>query len=258
MLNMTSGETDPTAHRAIGVDVGGTGIKAAVVDLSTGEVISERLRVDTPHPATPEAVRDGIVTVIDGLRVEAPIGVALPAVVQRGVTRTAANLDKTWLGASVEDVLGSALPGNPVYLNDADAAGLAEARFGAGRGERGLVIMVTLGTGIGTALIHDGRLIPNAELGHLELDGIPDAEVRTSARAREIEGLGWDEWAARVSRYLGALENLLWPDLFVIGGGVSRHPDPWFPQLKARTPIRLAQLSSNAGIVGAAIRTELA
>lgn len=255
---MTVGRTGAHDSWAIGVDVGGTGIKAAVVDLATGQVISERLRVDTPKPALPDAVREGVVTVVKGLGVEAPTGVALPAVIQQGVAWSAANLDKSWIGANVNELLDDVLPGNPVYLNDADAAGLAEARYGAGRGQSGLVVMVTLGTGIGTALVHDGRLVPNAELGHIEIDGA-DAELSRSAKAREAEGLGWEEWAERVSRYLRVLENLISPDLYVVGGGVSRNPDPWFPYLNAaRTPIRLAQLSSNAGIVGAATRTEMA
>jgi len=236
---------------AVGIDIGGTGIKAAVVDTLTGKLVSERERLDTPCPATPEAVRDTVAALLDRVGHAGPVGVALPAVVQHGVVRTAANIDPSWIGTSLPDLMDGVLPGPTAYLNDADAAGLAEAEYGAARGQAGLVVTVTLGTGIGVAMVHDGRIIPNAELGHLEIDA-QDAETTTSARAREVGGLGWEAWAGRVSRYLQHLESLVWPDLFVIGGGVSKTPEPWFPLIEARTPVRLATLINNAGIVGAA------
>lgn len=237
---------------AIGIDIGGTGIKAAVVDTSTGRVVSDRERLDTPRPATPEAVRDTAATLVGRLGCAAgPVGVALPGVVQHGVARSAANIDPSWIGTSLPDLFRDVLPGATAYLNDADAAGLAEAEYGAARGQRGLVLTVTLGTGIGVALVHDGRLIPNAELGHLELDGA-EAEATTSARSLEASGFDWPTWTRRVSRYLQHVEALFWPDLIVVGGGVSKTPDLWFPHLEARTPLRLATLVNNAGIVGAA------
>lgn len=239
---------------AIGVDVGGTGIKAAVVDTHRGELLSGRERLPTPVPGTPEAVRDTIAELIARFDFVGPVGVALPAVMKHGVVLRATNLDRSWLGASADEIFARPLPGGlgPVtLLNDADAAGLAEAWFGAARGVKGLTVMITLGTGIGSALLVDGRLAANSELGHLELDG-EIAEVAASARARERLGLDWAEWAGRVSHYLQHVEGLLWPDLFVIGGGVSKRPEPWFGLLQAQTEIRLAELINNAGIIGAA------
>lgn len=236
---------------AIGIDVGGTGIKAAIVDTTTGTLASTRERLDTPQPATPAAVRETVADLVDRLDLIGPVGVALPGVVHHGVVRSAANIDPSWIGTSLPDLLDDVLPGPTAYLNDADAAGLAEVEYGAARGRDGLVAMVTLGTGIGVALVHDGRLIPNAELGHLELGG-KKAESTTSARAREAAGLDWAPWAEMVSAYLRHVEDLLSPDLFVIGGGVSKTPDPWFPLLRTRTPVQLATLVNNAGIVGAA------
>jgi polyphosphate glucokinase len=237
--------------RAIGVDVGGTGIKAAVVDTATGELLVKRRRLDTPKPATPQAVRDTIVELVNGFGVTAPVGVALPTIVRNGVALSAANIDPSWVGISLSELLDDALPGPAAYLNDADAAGLAETEYGAGRGQRGLVLTITLGTGIGAAMVYDGVLVPNAELGHLELDGAV-AETTTSARAREVAELDWEPWAAKVSRYLQHLERLLSPDLFLLGGGVSKTPEPWFPLIETTTPVRLATLINNAGIIGSA------
>jgi polyphosphate glucokinase len=236
---------------AIGIDIGATGTKAAIVDTATGRLVSARQRLGTPRPATPQAVRETVAELVDRLGFAGPAGVALPGVVQHGVARTAANIDPSWIGTPLPDLLDDVLPGPATYLNDADAAGLAEVEYGSAQ-QRGLVLVVTLGTGIGVALVHDGRLIPNAELGHLELDGA-EAEATTSARAREAAGLDWVTWAGRVSRYLQHLEAVFWPDGFVIGGGVSKTPQAWFPLLHARTPLRLATLVNNAGIVGAAI-----
>lgn len=236
---------------ALGVDVGGTGIKGAVVDLGTGRLVTDRHRIPTPSPSTPEAVGRTIEEIAVSFGFCGPVGVDFPGVVLDGVVQTAANVDMSWIGTSLPDVVGRQLPGRSVYLNDADAAGLGEAVYGAGHGRLGTVMMVTFGTGIGTAIIHDGVLVPNAELGHLEIDGV-DAETRASAAARERDGLSWEEWAQRASRYLQTLEALLWPELIILGGGVSKKADRWVPLLATRTPLVVAELRNNAGIVGAA------
>jgi polyphosphate glucokinase len=238
--------------RAFGIDIGGTGIKGGIVDLATGELIGDRFRQDTPQPSTPAAVAETAKIVADSFDYQGPFGVDFPGVVLGGVVRTAANVDPSWKGTSLVEVMSTKLPGPVTALNDADAAGLAEARYGAGRGYDGVVVMVTFGTGIGTALIHNGQLVPNSELGHIELDG-HDAETKAAASAREREELSWEQWCKRASKYLSALENLLWPELFILGGGISKKPDKWVPLLKCRTPLKVAQLINNAGIVGAAL-----
>lgn len=237
---------------AVGVDVGGTGIKSALVDLVSGELLSERVRVETPQPATPEAVRDTVAELVRGLGGGVPVGIALPGVVQHGVVRTAANIDAAWIGASLPELFVDVVAQGGAFLNDADAQALAEVSHGVGRGHGGLIVTVTFGTGIGVALVHDGKLIPNAELGHLELDGV-EAESVASARARELEDLKWEAWGARATKYLQHLENLLWPDLFIIGGGIAKKPDKWLPFIATRTPLRPAAMINNAGIVGAAL-----
>lgn len=239
-------------RRAVGIDIGGSGIKGGLVDLDAGDLVGERVRQATPQPASPEQVAQTVGEVAGAIDLAGPYGVAFPGPVLDGTAHTGVNLGDGWTGASLPDLMGSRLGGPAAYLNDADAAGLAEARFGAGRGRRGLVVVVTLGTGIGTALIHDGRLVPNAELGHLEVDG-HDAETRAADSARKREELGWAEWAARVTRYLNVLEGLLWPELIVLGGGVSKKADDWLPLLRTRTPLELAVLRNEAGIIGAAL-----
>lgn len=239
-------------QRAFGIDIGGTGIKGGVVDLRSGELVGERYRLDTPQPSTPEAVAETCGSVAHQFDYRGPVGLTFPGVVQHGTVLTAANVDHAWIGTSLVDTATPHLPGPVTVLNDADAAGLAEVRYGAGRGHRGLVVMVTLGTGIGTALIHDGQLIPNAELGHIEIDG-HDAEHRAAASARDRKGLSWEEWAERVDVYLRTLEKLLWPELFILGGGVSKKADKWMPHLHTRTELVVAQMLNNAGIVGAAL-----
>lgn len=239
--------------RAFGIDIGGTGIKGGIVDLATGELIGDRFRKDTPQPATPAAVADTVAEVAGQFPdYRGPFGVDFPGVVQGGVVRTAANVDPSWKGIDLVKTMSAKLSGPVTALNDADAAGLAEARYGTGRGHDGVVIMVTFGTGIGIAIIHNGQLVPNSELGHMELDG-HDAETRAAASAREREDLSWEQWAKRASKYLSALENLMWPELFILGGGISKKPDKWVPLLKCRTPLAVAQLINNAGIVGAAL-----
>jgi polyphosphate glucokinase len=238
----------------LGIDVGGSGIKGAPVDLSTGDFAAKRQRIDTPVPSTPEAVAgviNQIVDHFDDVRGDSPIGVTIPGVVTHGVVRSAANIDKAWLDFDAEPMLEKVLGHDIVLVNDADAAGVAELHYGAAKGQRGLVFMTTLGTGIGTALIHEGVLVPNSELGHLELDG-HDAETRAASSIKEREGLSYPDWAQRLQRYYSHLENLLWPDLFVVGGGVSKDSEQFLPLLRLRTPIVPAVLKNKAGIIGAA------
>ncbi|WP_037912799.1 polyphosphate--glucose phosphotransferase [Actinacidiphila yeochonensis] len=236
-----------------GVDIGGTGIKGAPVDLEKGDLADERCKVATPHPATPEAVVEGVAEVVAHFGYQGPIGITFPGVVVDGVTRTAANVDRHWIGTDARTLLGDRLGQPVVVLNDADAAGVAEMTFGAGRGHGGTVIMLTLGTGIGSAVFVDGTLVPNTELGHLELHG-HDAEKRASVKAREDEELSWEHWAHRLKKYLAHVEMLFSPDLFVIGGGVSRKADKFLPHIHGvSAPIVPAELQNNAGIVGAAM-----
>ncbi|MFI8105585.1 polyphosphate--glucose phosphotransferase [Streptomyces sp. NPDC086023] len=237
-----------------GVDIGGSGIKGAPVDLDRGDLARERHKVLTPHPATPEGVADGVVEVVSHFGWSGPVGVTFPGVVTDGITRTAANVDQGWVDLDARALLSARLGGLPVtVLNDADAAGVAEMTFGAGRGRTGTVILLTLGTGIGSAVFTDGRLVANTELGHLELHG-HDAEKKASTRAKEDEDLSWERWAKRVHRYLAHVEMLFSPELFIIGGGVSRKADKFLPLLEGiRAEIVPAALQNNAGIVGAAM-----
>jgi len=240
--------------QAIGIDVGGTGIKGALVDLATGELISERFKVDTPRHGTPGLIVAAVARIMDQLqldKVDAPIGMTFPAVVKNGRTLSAANVSPEWIGLEAERMFELALGRELRFLNDADAAGLAEARYGAAQGVPGLVVMTTLGTGIGTALLYDGVLIPNSELGHLEIRG-KDAEQRASNAARERERLSWEKWAKRLQEYYRTLERLLSPDLFVVGGGVSKEAESFLPLLQLSTPIVPGELRNNSGIVGAA------
>ncbi|MCT9137950.1 MULTISPECIES: polyphosphate--glucose phosphotransferase [Streptomyces] len=240
-----------------GVDIGGSGIKGAPVDLEKGDLAQERHKVLTPHPATPDGVADGVKQVVDHFGWTGPIGVTFPGVVTDGaVIRTAANVDDSWIDTDARVLLGERLGGLPVtVVNDADAAGVAEMHFGAGRGRRGTVIVLTLGTGIGSAVFVDGVLVPNTELGHLELDG-HDAEKRASSKAREDHDMTWEHWAShRVRKYLAHVEMLFSPELFIIGGGVSRKSHKFLPHIEGiKAEIVPAQLQNNAGIVGAAMR----
>ncbi|HEX5510597.1 MAG TPA: ROK family protein [Actinomycetales bacterium] len=239
-----------TEGQAVGVDIGGSGIKGAPVDLAAGELAADRIRIETPQPATPDAVAE-VVAQIVGQCPDGPVGVTFPAVIQHGVARTAANVDRSWIDTDVEELLRSATGRAVAVVNDADAAGLAEARWGAARDVDGVVIATTLGTGIGSALLLDGELVPNTELGHIEVDG-HDAETRAADAARDREDLSWEHWAKRLQRYYETLERLFWPDLFVVGGGVSKKHEKFLPLLELRTPIVPATLRNNAGIVGAA------
>lgn len=245
-----------TTH-PLGIDVGGTGIKGAPVDLRTGEFAADRLRIDTPKESTPDAVAGIIEHIVEHFKDlvgDQPIGVTFPAVVTHGVVRSAANIDPSWIGTNVEELLQTRL-GRPVTaMNDADAAGVGELQFGAARNTDGLVLVSTLGTGIGSALLNNGQLVPNSELGHLEIDG-HDAESRAASSVRESDDLSWEDWAARLQRYYSHVEDLLWPDLIVVGGGVSKKADKFLPLLHLRAPIVAAQLRNAAGIVGAAHQT---
>lgn len=239
----------------LGIDIGGSGIKGAPVDLTTGAFCAERRKVATPSPSDPASVAEVVRELVERFpeAAEAPLGVTFPGVVRQGVVHTAANLDARWVGTDAEALFGRAT-GRPVrVLNDADAAVLAEVRHGAARGVPGVVLLTTLGTGIGTALTVDGRLVPNTEFGHLEIDG-HDAETRASSGAKQREGLSYREWATeRLHRYYRVVEDLLWPDLIVVGGGVSRKADRFLPLLDIRTPVVAASLRNTAGIVGAAL-----
>ncbi|MEU4497182.1 polyphosphate--glucose phosphotransferase [Streptomyces sp. NPDC023998] len=237
-----------------GVDIGGSGIKGAPVDLERGVLAQERHKVLTPQPATPDAVADRVAEVVGHFDWSGPVGITFPGVVTGGVTRTAANVDKGWVDVDAGKLLADRLGGLPVtILNDGDAAGIAEMAFGAGRGRKGTVILLTFGTGVGSAVFIDGRLVPNTELGHLELHG-HDAEKRASTKAKEDEDLSWHQWAHRVQKYLAHVEMLFSPELFIIGGGVSRKADKFVPLIEGiRAEIVPAGLQNNAGIVGAAM-----
>ncbi|MGW2957483.1 polyphosphate--glucose phosphotransferase [Streptomyces sp. NPDC054813] len=239
-----------------GVDIGGSGIKGAPVDLDKGDLAQERCKVLTPHPATPDSVADGVKQVIDHFGWTGPVGLTFPGVISDGThIRTAANVDKSWIDTDARTLFSDRLGGLPVtVVNDADAAGVAEMQFGAGRDRKGVVILLTFGTGIGSALFTDGELVPNTELGHLELDG-HDAEKKASSKAKEDNDLTWEHWARRVTKYLAHVEMLFTPELFIIGGGVSRKADKFLPLIEGiRAEIVPAQLQNNAGIVGAAMR----
>jgi polyphosphate glucokinase len=240
--------------RAIGIDIGGTGIKGAVVDLDRGELITDRMKVATPKGGEPDEIVAAVATMVEGFgdaATEAPIGVCFPAVVLHGVTMSAANVSKKWIGLHAEEKFEAALKRDIVFVNDADAAGVAEVRYGAAKGRDGLLILTTLGTGIGSALLWNGQLVPNSELGHLEVNG-HDAEKKAAYSAMERDGLDWKHWAKRLQTYYEAVDALFSPDLFIVGGGVSKHADEFLPLLKLRPEIVPAVHLNNAGILGAA------
>ncbi len=245
-----------THQVALGIDIGGSGIKGAPVDLIEGKFLQERIKIETPQPSTPEAVAAIVDQIadqfIDDLPKDAPIGITIPGVVQHGIVRSAANIDPSWMDCHGQELFSKALGRHCLLVNDADAAGVGELRYGAAKGREGLVVLTTLGTGIGIALMYNGVLIPNAELGHVELNG-HDAESMAAASARKRDDLSYEQWAIeRLQPYYSHLEFILWPDLFVVGGGVSRKADKFLPLLKLRTPIIPATLENAAGIIGAA------
>jgi len=235
-----------------GIDVGGSGIKGAPVSLATGELLAKRVRVKTPQPSTPEAIVATSVEVVRQSGWDGPVGCGFPAVVKDGVVRTAANIDKAAIGFDLRRHLQEELGGPVGVINDADAAGLAEIRWGAGREQEGVVLMLTLGTGIGSSLFVGGRLVPNTEFGHIEVRG-QDAEYHASDTARKRDDLSWKKYAGRLDEYLHRIEDLLWPDLIVIGGGISKKSEKYFPRLTIRTKIVTAEMHNDAGIAGAAL-----
>jgi len=236
-----------------GIDFGGTGIKGAPVDLERGDFAHDRVRIDTPKPADPQSVAKVFQQIVDSFpSSSSAVGVTVPGIVRRGVVLSAANIDKSWIGEDADAIFTQALGREVHVVNDADAAGLAEAEYGAAKGRKGLVMVITLGTGIGSAMIWDGQLVPNSEMGHLELDGAV-AEVTTATSAREREGLTWEAWSQRLTRYFRHLERLFTPDLFVIGGGVSKSWEKFGHLIEVETETVPATLQNRAGIVGAAL-----
>jgi polyphosphate glucokinase len=239
--------------RGFGIDVGGSGIKGGIVDLGTGLLVGDRVKLVTPQPATPSAVAETIAAVVKEFGWTGPLGVTYPGVVTDGIVQTAANVDRAWIGTNAREVISAELDGQQVtVLNDADAAGLAEERYGAGKDNSGLVVLLTFGTGIGSALIHNGTLIPNTEFGHLEVGG-KEAEKRAASSVKDKNEWTYKRWAKEVTSVLIAIENAIWPDLIIAGGGISRKADQWLPLLENRTPVVAAALLNSAGIVGAAM-----
>lgn len=238
--------------KVLGIDVGGSGIKGAPVDTETGEMLAERLRIKTPVKAEPKPVAEVVAKIARSFQWSGPIGIGFPAPIKGGVAMMAANISDKWVGVNADDLFTKITGCDCTMINDADAAGLAEMRFGAGRGQPGTVIMLTLGTGIGTAIFYRGNLLPNTEFGHLDMRG-KDAEHRVSDAVRQRDELTWKKFAKRLNRYLVQMEKLFWPDLFIVGGGISADSNKYLPQLKIKTPIVPAQLLNQAGIVGAAL-----
>ncbi len=237
----------------LGIDIGGSGIKGAPVEIDTGELVTERFRIPTPDPSLPDAVADVVKEIVKNFQWKGPIGCTFPAIVRRGVVESAANVDHSWIGTDGQKLIQKKTKCPTILLNDADAAGIAEMQFGAGRGNEGVVIMLTLGTGIGSAIFFKGGLLPNTELGHLEIRG-KDAELRASDRIRQEKELDWDEWGERVNEYVQRVEYLFSPDLFIIGGGVSKKADKFLPFIHTvHAQVVPAQLLNDAAIVGAAM-----
>lgn len=238
--------------RALGIDIGGSGIKAAPVDVRTGELLAERVRIETPDGARPADIADVVAELVKGFAWTGPIGCGFPAVVKSGITLSAANVHHSWIGYHAGAMFSERTGLDVVVANDADVAGLAEMRFGSGARRSGVVFFATLGTGIGTALFNDGQLVPNLELGHIEIRG-KDAEERAAASAKEREKLTWKQWAERLDEYIARIEVMVSPDLIILGGGVSAKADKWLPLLKCRCEVVAAEMANQAGIVGAAL-----
>jgi len=238
----------------LGIDIGGTGIKGAPVNVETGQLTAERFRIATPKPALPNSVGDVVKQIADHFSWKGPVGATFPAVVKDGVIYTAANVDDSWIGTNAADLFSGKLGQEVFVVNDADAAGVAEMRHGAGKDRNGVTIMLTLGTGIGSAIFLDGKLLPNTEFGHLKIRG-KDAEKRASELVREEKDLSWKKWSKRLSEFMAELERLFSPDLFIIGGGISKQADKFLPYLEAGTEIVIvpAQMRNEAGIIGAAM-----
>ncbi len=236
----------------LGIDVGGSGIKGAPVNIKTGKLLAERLRIKTPKGAEPGPVADVVAEIAKSFNWKGPIGIGFPAPIKGGVAMMAANISEKWVGTNADELFSKTTGCPSTTVNDADAAGLAEMKFGAGKGHPGTVILITLGTGIGTAIFHDGKLLPNTEFGHLDMDG-KDAEHRASDAVRQSKDLSWKKYAKRLSKYLAEMEKLFWPDLFIVGGGISKESEKYLPLLIINTPIIPAQFMNEAGIVGAAL-----
>lgn len=239
----------------LGVDIGGSGIKGAIVDIKSGRLTSERHRIPTPIPATPEAVTATVVKLVKHFDWSGPVGCGFPAAISRGKVRTASNIDEQWIGVEAADLFSEASGCRTVVLNDADAAGLAEMKYGAGKNNRGVVFIITVGTGLGTAAFIKGHLFPNMELGHLILEGMY-AEHYASDAIRKKEDLSWKKWSKRFNQYLYELEQLFWPDLIIIGGGASKKQEKFFRFLNSNVELVPAQLLNEAGIIGAALATQ--
>ncbi len=237
----------------LGIDIGGSGIKANLVDVTLGEVVADRLKIDTPQPSTPDAVAAVVAEVAEHFPGKGPIGCTFPAVMRNGVARTAANVDKAWIGTDAAGLFSKATGRTAIVVNDADAAGVAEMTFGAGKNRSGVVICLTLGTGIGSALFTHGVLVPNTEFGHLNFAGYESAEDWTAARVREDENLSWEDWGGRLNRFLNHLDDVFSPELFVLGGGVSRRFDKFASYLEVDCEVAAALMHNDAGIVGAAM-----
>src|SRR5512147_151359 len=238
--------------QVLGIDVGGSGIKGAPVDTTTGKLLAERIRIKTPKKAEPKPVADVVAEIAKSFDWKGPIGIGFPAPIKGGVALMAANVSEKWVGTNADDLFTKTTGCDCTMINDADAAGLAEMKFGAGKGQPGTVIMITLGTGIGTAIFYRGNLLPNTEFGHLEMKG-KDAEHRASDAVRQRDELSWKKYAKRLNKYLAQMEKLFWPDLFIIGGGISKESEKYIPLLRLETPIIPAQFLNEAGIVGAAL-----
>ncbi len=236
----------------LGIDVGGSGIKGAPVDTETGQLLAERIRIKTPKNGEPEPIAEVVNQIAQSFNWKAPIGIGFPAPIKGGVAMMAANVSEKWVGTNADALFTKITSCDCTMINDADAAGVAEMSFGAGRGNYGTVIMITLGTGIGTAIFHRGQLLPNTEFGHLEIDG-EDAEFRASDAARQRDDLSWKKYAKRLNKFLGTMERLFWPNLFIIGGGISKESEKFLPLLTIDTHVVPAQLLNEAGIVGAAL-----
>lgn len=238
--------------QVLGIDVGGSGIKGAPVDIKAGKLLAERIRIKTPKSAEPQPVAEVVDKIAKSFGWQGPIGIGFPAPIKSGVAMMAANISPKWVGVNADDLFSKVTGCACTLVNDADAAGLAEMAFGAGRGQPGTVILLTLGTGIGSAIFHRGNLLPNTEFGHLDMKG-RDAEHRASDAARQREDLSWKKYAKRLNRYLLEMEKLFWPDLFIVGGGISKQSESFLPLLTIETPIIPAELLNDAGIVGAAL-----
>jgi polyphosphate glucokinase len=238
--------------KVLGIDVGGSGIKGAPVDTKTGKLLGERLRIKTPKEAEPQPIGEVVAEIAKSFEWKGPIGIGFPAPIKAGVAMMAANVSEKWVGTNADELFTRITGCDCTMINDADAAGLAEMEFGAGKGQPGTVILITLGTGIGTAIFYRGNLLPNTEFGHLDMKG-KDAEHRASDSVRQSEDLSWKKYAKRLNKYLAAMENLFWPDLFIVGGGISKQSEKYIPLLKIETPVVPAQFLNEAGIVGAAL-----